>query len=247
VSGEWRFTDKPYSEVDYPLTLTSAAQVAQAPGGDRAASTWWRTVAYLGTVVVAVGLAVVHGRGPSTPVPRPRVALPSNPATASASPMSAGSVDPLRDLKVQAYLVGPLTDYLRAASGSRTCLTVPPGHAPRSAIAGAIRRVLPQVSVVDSSAIMDEFAALCSIELRARDRSGTIAVVTVTVPSGARSGAQRTTLSTAADAIGGTTSTLVRAVTATGWTIRVGATGPATFQPSVRELAALARNPTLTW
>jgi hypothetical protein len=160
--------------------------------------------------------------------------------------MAAGSVDPLRDLKVQAYLVGPLTDYLRAASGSRVCRTVRPGHAPRSAIAGAVRRVLPQVSVVDSSAIMDEFAALCSIELRARDHSGTIAVITVTVPSGARS-AQRTSLSTAADAIGGTSSTVVRAVTATGWTIRVGATGPATSQPSVRELAALAQNPTLTW
>jgi hypothetical protein len=247
VSGDWRFTDEPYGDTDPAALLPRIEPVAPMP---RAGSACRRNVSYLAALIAAVGLAAVYERGPSVTASRPAVPPPSNRVSTPAGPPTAArapvnTADPLRDLKVQAYLAGPLTDYQRASSGNRACRTVPPGHAPRAAIAGAVRHVLPQVSAVDSSAIMDEFEGLCSIELRARDRSGTIAVITVTVPASSR--VQRMTLSTAAEVIGGTTSTLVRATTATGWTVRVGATGPAAAQPSAGQLAALAEDPALTW
>jgi hypothetical protein len=247
VSGEFRFTDEPYSEADALPGAPHREHGATPTSGAHEVSRRRRNFTYLaalGTLVVAVGLTGVHERRTSTPALRPSVASPSKPAARSATAESAGSDDPLRDLKVQAYLAGPLTGEVRAPRGG--CLTARTGHPPRAAIDAAIRRVLPRVVEVDSSAIVDGFAGLCSIELRARNRSGTTALITVTVPSGAGK-ARPTTLSTTADAIGGVTSTLVRAVTATGWTIQVGATGPAACQPSLRELATLARDPVLTW
>jgi hypothetical protein len=239
VSGEWQITDEPYIGAD----------VAEGDSGGRPRRLLAVVVAV--GLVVAIGLVVTHDRGSS-----PSRQAPAHPVQAPAQ-----NADALDQLIVEAHLPGALTDYIRAAATGQACVRVAVGHSPRSVIAAALHRSLPQLSVVDSSEILDQFTALCSIEVRARDDQGTIAVISATAPSnpspedrtledrtlGDRTLCHRTLgVSIVARSNPSTASTLVCAMTERGWAIRVGATGPPAVQPMARDLLALAQDPTLT-
>ena len=237
VTGEWHITDEPYFEADaLEDGAATASGQSHVDGAARGAGRLRRVrdLGYVLALVTAVGVVVVHDRA-SSPVKPVIVAAP------------VPALDPLDQLVVEAHLPGELTDYVRSAASGRACASVAPGHQPRATITAALRRWLPRFSVVDSSQTLDVFAGVCSIQIRARDHAGTIVVLSVTSPAPLTGSSRSSVLNLEAHSAATVASNLVSTITATGWRVRVGTTGPPAEQPTTRSLVALAQDPTLTW
>jgi len=241
VSADWHVTDEPYLIESFDEFSGDAPDRRPSALGRRDA---WvrrrRDLGYLLALIAAVGLVVAHDHR-SSPLP---------PVPSGISHAPPVTPDALGQLIVEAHLPGPLSDYVRAAATGPSCTLVPSRSSPRSAITAAIHRALPNLALVDSSETLDVFAALCSIEVRARDHAGTIAVVSVASPSEKPSSSpsdQISSMDIVSESRGTISSTLISAATRRGWKIRVGATGRSSDLPAERTLVALAKDPQLRW
>jgi hypothetical protein len=140
----------------------------------------------------------------------------------------------------------PLTDYVRSAGAPGTCSVVPVGTMPRSRLVGLVRGALPDYAIRDVGSTLDQFTALCMMQLRARDAHGTTLVVQVSaarVPG--RNPFPQLTIASQTD--GASTVAVATDVTEDGWTVIVGSVGPADDQPSSATLMRLAQDPALRW
>jgi hypothetical protein len=156
---------------------------------------------------------------------------------------SARTIATIRALAAQRF---QLADYVRQTSPAGACATVRVGSEPTDRIERAVHAALPGFTAKDSGRTLDQFTGLCSIVVR--ETSGR-AVLTVTVASPTadpvRGAYTKIETGIASDA-GGTTK-YVRAITPSGWSVLVGATGQRTALPGVQSLVALAQETSLTW
>ncbi len=137
-------------------------------------------------------------------------------------------------------------DYIRSTSTRGACVLVAVGQSPQSSIAAAVHRALPGYTVRGVSRTIDQFTALCAINVRAVDASGSVLVVDVAAPQhavarqftaltvGGRTGARRTV-------------SIATALTRSGWSITVGVVGPLDDEPTSANLQRLSQDAGLVW
>jgi hypothetical protein len=142
--------------------------------------------------------------------------------------------------------IRPLRDYVRSNSAPGACAVVPMRATPQQNLVTAVRKALPDYSVRDVGRTLDEFTAMCNLQLRASDTRGSALVVTVAAPSRlSRNPFDQVTVASRSDGSG--VVSIVADVTRAGWTITVGAIGPVSDQPSSAVMLALAQDPMLRW
>lgn len=140
----------------------------------------------------------------------------------------------------------PLVNYVRSDSAPGSCALVPVGSMPQRRLESAVRAAFPDYTILDAGRTLDQFTALCTMQLRARDKSGTTLVVQiVAAQQGDRS--EFAHLSVASNTDGVTTVSVATDITSDGWTVTAGSIGPAGDQPSSATLMQLAQDPTLIW
>ena len=186
--------------------------------------------------VVACGLAVAYLIGRPSSAPHP----PASDAAQTGS-------DALSVLVAKARQRAPLTDYIRSDSSFGACASVQVGQDPGRAVVTALHRALPGYAVRDVARTLDQFTALCTIDVRAANARGSTVVIEVVSPQ-ARSDHTFTTVSISSIADPSTTAvTSVSAVTSAGWSVTVGVVGPRSDQPGAATLLSLAQDPTMLW
>ena len=111
----------------------------------------------------------------------------------------------------------------------------------------AVRVWLPRFTVRDFGRTLDESTALCILQARAYDTSGTALVVAIGAPSGRGAQSSYEQLSTAVQVRGTRVLESVTAQTATGWTVTVGSVGSLRDEPDSSALMRMAQDPTLLW
>jgi hypothetical protein len=184
---------------------------------------------------VACGLALAYLIGRPSSGPHP-----------SAPDAQTGS-DALSVLVAKARQSAPLSDYIRSDSSFGACASVQVGQDPERAVVTALHRALPGYTVRDVARTLDQFTALCTIDVRAANAHGSTVVIEVVSPQ-ARSDHTFTTVSISSIADPSTTAvTSVSAVTSAGWSVTVGVVGPRSDQPGAATLLSLAQDPTLLW
>ncbi len=193
----------------------------------------------LALLALAVGVLALHWVG--APLP-PAVPRPSPSASAG-----HGEASTLAQVVFQATEPGPLRDYVRPDTAGGACPQASVGYSATGSVAAALARGLPGFVVMDLSRTYNQTPGLCALLVRARDPSGTIALVQVIAPDRPGLQAQVVWLSDAARADGSTATKYVSATTTSGWTVRIGTTGPIPTQPSTQQLFAVAQDPRLTW
>ena len=112
----------------------------------------------------------------------------------------------------------------------------------------ALRSFAPRFGLLDAGRTFDEFAGLCTVQVRARDRAGTTVVINVVSPvTPPAPPFTSDLLREASQDEGASRSEYVQLVEARGWTVIVGATGPAADQLYFDDMERLARSPALRW
>lgn len=197
-------------------------------------------VRWVAGAAAAAGVLVAYVAHQPETRPQPVVAAPS------ASPAGQPGDLTLALISAQARLRTPLVSYVRSGWTPGACRLVPPGRPPERAIAAAIRGALPGYAVRDSSRTLDQSTALCTVDLRATDRQHSTLVVEIVAPQ-VDDRRPFTALSVDIRSDGTTTVSAATAVTASGWTVTVGTSGPDADQPSSQALLALAQNATMLW
>lgn len=140
----------------------------------------------------------------------------------------------------------PLVDYVRSDSAPGSCALVPVGSMPQSRLGAAVRAALPDYTITDLARTLDQYTALCMMQLRAHDALGTTLVVQVAAAqSGTHNEFARLTISSQTD--GASTVAVATDITDAGWTVTVGSLGPAHDQPESATLMRIAQDPTVLW
>lgn len=196
----------------------------------------------LASVVV---LAVVIAYSASRPA-RHRPVPPVAAATANVGGAAPSDWD-LSMILAKAHQPGPLVGYVRSDSTRGACPLVPIGRSPQRSITAALRTELPDYTVRDVAPTLNEFTAMCAIDLRAASAHGSILVVEVVAPQHGAGTHAFTALSVGFRSDGTTTVSMAAAVTRDGWSITAGAVAPNSDQPSSAALLRLADDPTLLW
>lgn len=197
------------------------------------------------TAVAAVAVVVVQ-RNPATNH-RPS-ASPSSDVVAAPMPASLAALDEtFTAVYESARDATPAHDILRTGTDATSCMGVRIGTAPERNASAALVRGLPGYTLLDSSRVIDEGAGLCALEVRARDTSGTVALIMVSSPSASRAPHLREALETHSALLGNIVVEYARFTTPDGWMIVVGTSGPMGRQPPARLLEDLAISSALRW
>ncbi len=93
---------------------------------------------------------------------------------------------------------------------------------------------------------MDEFTALCSVDVRARFHRAVL-TVSITAPSSANIHARFAHIQTGILTTGNVTTEYASSVSLTGWGVLVGATGTPASMPGTQQLLAFAQDERVTW
>jgi hypothetical protein len=203
---------------------------------------WAGAVAGAAAVAALVGVVVVDLRG------NPGAARSAEPAATRRVVPGDGETS-FTWIRTLAASQVPLTDYVRSTSSHGACVVVAPGHLPDPAIKSAVRAAMPGFVIHDLARTLDQDTGLCSVQLRATNRSAprTTLVLSVSSPSVAGPRLAQPKLGTGSQVDGGIVTEYASALTVSGWTVVVGATGPLGAQPPSNDLLALAQDPKLTW
>jgi hypothetical protein len=140
----------------------------------------------------------------------------------------------------------PATDVVRGETVVGQCRSVRIGAAPQRSAATSLLHALPRFRIVDTARIIDQSAGLCALQVRARDASGTVALIIVTSPPHEPPGwahGLRTHRATAQD----TRVQYAEFTTRDGWSVIVGTRGTAATQPKLTALGRLATDPAVRW
>ena len=203
-----------------------------------------RRLAFLGgrRVQLAAGAVILAALAVLATVQRPNSNGPSNPPHSTQVPSAFAT------LVAQANYPGRLTDYVRAFSGPRKCTVGNTTNPPQDSIMAALRGFAPRFSLLDVGRTFDEFAGLCSVQVRARDRAGTTVVISIASPvSPPAPPFTSDGLQEASQNDGAARTEYVHLMEAIGWSVTVGATGPARDQLYFDDMERLARDPSLRW
>jgi hypothetical protein len=140
----------------------------------------------------------------------------------------------------------PLSDYIRSSSAPGACALVPAGARPQQNLVQAVHEALPGYSVRDIARTLDQFTAMCTLQMRARDALGSTLVVTIASPARASSNPfDQVTVTSRSD--GSALVSVVSNTTRAGWIVTVGTIGPDSDQPSSAVMLDLAQDPRLRW
>jgi hypothetical protein len=191
---------------------------------------------------LVVGLAVSRTLPMTT-----RTAAPASPTPAATTAPYDPQQQPMASVLALARNDRPLTDYVRQTSTRGACALVPVGHSPTRAIAEAVRRALPEFTGLDVGRTLDQFTGLCSVDLRATHGRHATLTLSVAAPAPHTVDAAYTYVQTGIRTSAGVTTKYVWAVTRTGWTILIGATGNDRDLPGVQDLLELTEQRSLTW
>jgi hypothetical protein len=134
---------------------------------------------------------------------------------------------------------------VRQDTSSVQCGPEPSGPGTADRLSNYIRSRFPAMQVLDVARVLDKFAGLCSIELRARDDTGTVLVVRIIPPIEAPVFAPR--VDQGAETAHGFYTHFVRVTSRDGWMITAGSSGPADAGPSQFALLSVARQRSLLW
>ena len=238
--------------LDEPIADGDGASRDLLHVGDRRRPSW--IVGALIGSLTAIALVVVVLK---QPMPKPRsVSAPPVELSSSGRPVPTPPPTPTTHPVALDYTSSAI--YYRALDTTRTmnvvrdgsdplsCVAVPPGSVPQHAAGAALVRELRGYRLIDSARVIDQSAGLCSLQVRARGASGTVAVALVSPPTPSSRRASNVILSNVA-AIEGTLIEYVQFTTADGWSIIVGTSGPQGSQPSTGALARVAVNSALRW
>lgn len=192
----------------------------------------------LGGLAAAAVVFTVVTSSPSVPPTAPQTAAPNlDDGRLDRAPASVAAL--ARDTR-------PLVDYVRSDSAPGSCSLVPVGSMPQSRLTAAVRTNLPEFTITDIARTLDQFTALCMMQLRAHDALGTTLVVQIAAAqSGSHNDFEHLVITSQTD--GASTVAVATAVTDDGWTVTVGSLGPAGDQPSSATLMSLAQDPSLLW
>ena len=194
--------------------------------------------------VVAGGLATyITVRSSRTDRPAPHPVIAATTPSVNESPDEAA----LAMIQALAHQTEPLTDISRPVSTAGACTVVEPGHSPQRAIITAVRRTLPTFTTRDVARTLDQYTAMCAIEVRARDANGSVLVLDIVAPQSDAVRRPTPHLSVASRLDGTAVATSATVVTRTGWTIVIGSSGPVADQPDSGTLLRLAQDPALLW
>jgi hypothetical protein len=195
-------------------------------------------VRFAGALILVVSIAVALVLM-SDPAQSPE------PLSARAAPLPVGDQH-ISMIGAMAAEPGPLPSYIRSTGTPGECELVGIGHRPpQEEIVSAVRQVFADYRVHDVAATLDQLGAICTVVVRAVDRQGSVLVVDVVAPDYSARRAQRARVESSTN--GATTVSVAVARPGRGWTVRVGAVGPASELPSAARLRALADNPALRW
>ncbi|MGH8962729.1 MAG: hypothetical protein ACRDWT_16330 [Jatrophihabitantaceae bacterium] len=168
-------------------------------------------------------------------------------ATQPDATVGTAGTDALSVLVAKARQRGPLADYIRSDSSYGACASVRVGHDPGRAVVATLHRDLPGYAVRDVARTLDQFTALCTIDVRAANAHGSTVVVEVVSPqTGSTHAFTAVSISSIADP-STTAVTSASAITSAGWSVTVGVIGPRSDQPGAATLLSLAQDPTLLW
>lgn len=218
---------------------------ASRPGPRRPAR-WVRAVPaavrWLAAAALVTGLLVVFVRAqPTGPGPVPSVTPHATPTYQP--PLGDPRLALVRALAGQP---GPLVTYVRPTWTSAGCPAVRVGHSPQRVLVRAVREALPDYTVRDTAATLDQSAGLCTLDLRAADPHGSTAVVEVAAPQHPRT-PTFTELSIVSESSGRGATSAATAVLSSGWSVTVGVVGPLDDQPSSATLLGLAQDEAVLW
>jgi hypothetical protein len=185
------------------------------------------------SVALGVGLAIGLALQPTA----------EHVATPAPKDVARVSMTAIRQLANQR---GPLASYVRQASTAKGCALVAPGSSPGRAISAAIRSAFPGFTVKDTARTLDQFTGLCSIEVRATYRDAVL-FVNVASPAAHPSRSTYTRVETGVETTDGITTKYAIALTRTGWTVLIGATGRSAILPGANDLVRTAQEPALIW
>jgi hypothetical protein len=185
-------------------------------------------------VALAAGLVV----GLATHTNATREVPPSKPYDISRISMTA--------VRALANQHGAPVNYVRETSAAGACRIVAVGRSPKRVISAAVRKAFPGYAYKDSAMTLDEFTALCSIEVRAT-YGRAVLLVRIASPTIHTRRAAYTQLETGIETDGDVTTKYALALNPAGWTVLVGATGPIARLPRAEDLMRFAQDPSLTW
>jgi hypothetical protein len=194
---------------------------------------------FIAGALVATG-AVTVLRQKNDAIPAPLAAPPTS--VLKAEPDSA-----MQTVLAIAHKRTATGDYVRQTSPPGACKVVPLGHSPSDAIVRALLRNLPSTTQPTFARTLDEFTALCSVQVRADYRDAVLAL-SISAPASAkgqwRFARVQTSIVTTPD---GATTEYALCLSRDGWQVLAGATGRASSLPGTQELLALAQDPHVTW
>jgi hypothetical protein len=198
-----------------------------------------RVVRWTAAAVAVAGLAV----GLAATPPRAHRDGTSGGSLGSGDAFSGGAPEMVLGLAQDSR---PLVNYVRSDSAPGSCALVPIGSMPQRRLEAAVHAALPDFLIRDVGRTLDQFTALCTLQLRARDKTGTTLIVQV---AAAQQGARNdfAHLVVASRTNGVTTVSVATDITTEGWTVTVGTLGPDGDEPSSATLMQLAQDPSLLW
>lgn len=170
----------------------------------------------------------------------------------TASVSTSASVGPFAHDEVLAYVYErardpePAQSFVRTDTSTTSCELVPIGTSPERRISRYVRTAFPHMRVQDVARVIDKFAGLCVLELRARDDTGTALIVRVVAPIVGGPHVTPWLYEGSGVAVGAYTH-YVRLTTNDGWAITVGSSGPIDAGPSQYALLTVARQRSLLW
>jgi hypothetical protein len=137
-------------------------------------------------------------------------------------------------------------DYIRSDTSTTSCTLTPPGSAPAQTIERYVVTQFPRQHVLDTQRIIDKFAGLCVLELRARDDTGSVFVIRIVAPIEDAPIVEPRVDEGSAIADGSYTR-FARVTTRDGWIVTAGMSGPPDAGMAQQTLLRVARNRSLLW
>jgi hypothetical protein len=202
-------------------------------------------------LAVVGGWAITH-LGDHSAAPPVAASSPAPPSSTAASP-SVAPLNATQSVRAQLlyYVFARAHDpavaetMVRQDTSSVQCGPEPSGPGTADRISAYIRSKFPEMQVLDVARVLDKFAGLCSVELRARDDTGTVLVVRIIPPVEATVFAPR--VDEGAETAHGLYTHFVQVTSRDGWMITAGSSGPADAGPSQFALLSVARQRSLLW
>ncbi len=152
----------------------------------------------------------------------------------------------LLEIYQRAHDPSSAVSFIRSDTSASACQYVPAATSPKARAAAALKRALINFALLDTAQTIDKFGGLCSLEVRAQDSAGTVAVLRITSPVEHQARVTARTDDGAASSAG-TTTQFVRVTHREGWAVMVGTSGPTGDEVQRSVLSRLAANRSLLW